>query len=195
MTTGVADRRSSTTWPVPLLVALCVATFGLYVFYWFHHTWQWLGRAGYVRGSAGWRTVVFLLPVVNIVLVYELFNAIHVAARARRLRTFFTPGVLTFLAVALGGFSVVVGLLPLALAITASRAPDIHAILSSVPRSGRFVTVLACAASAAVVPAVSQGTLNLLQVGVPGSRPPHRFSLVEAVIFTAGGVLWLFNLL
>ncbi len=193
--TRVADRRSSSIWSVPLLIALCVATFGLYVFYWFHHTWQWLGRMGYVRGSAGWRTVVFLLPVVNIVLVYELFNAIHGAARAKGLRTFSTPGVLTVLAVMLGGFSLLVGLFPVVLAITASRAPEIHAIVSSVPfRSGRFVTAVAGAASAAVIPALSQGTLNALQIDGP-ARPPRAFSLVEAVILTVGGVLWLFNLL
>jgi len=193
--TAVTDRRPSSTWSVSLLVALCVSTFGLYVFYWFHHTWRWLRQMGYVRGHAGWRTVVFLLPVANIVIVYELFNAIHGAARAKGLRTFSTPGVLTFLAVVLGGFSVLVGLFPVVLAITASRAPEIHAIVSSVPfRSGRFVTAVAGAASAAVIPALSQGTLNALQIDGPARRP-RAFSPVEAVILTVGGVLWLFNLL
>jgi len=194
--TGGANRRSSSIWSVPLLVALCVATFGLYVFYWFHHTWQWLGRMGYVRGSAGSRTVVFLLPLLNIVLVYELFDAIHRAARDKGLRTFSTPGMLTLLAVVLGGLSLVVGLLPIVLAITESRAPHIYAIISSIPfRAGGFVTVLVSAGSAAVIPAVSQGTLNALQLDEPASRSRHTFSLVEAVILTVGGVLWLFNLL
>ena len=193
--TSVADQRPTHTWSVPLLVALCVATFGLYVFYWFHHTWQWLGRMGYVRGSAGWRTVVFLLPVVNIVLVHELFDAIHRAARSKGLRTFSTPGVLTLLAVVLGGLSLTVGLLPVVLAITASRAPEIHAIVSRVPLpTGRFVTAVASASSAAVIPAFSQGTLNALQIDEP-ARAPRAFSVVEAVILAAGGGLWLFNLL
>jgi len=194
--TGVTSRGSPDVWSVPLLVALCVATFGLYVFYWFNRVWHRLGRMGYVRGSAGSRTVVFLLPLLNIVLVYELFNAIHRAARDKGLRTFSTPGVLTLLAVMLGGLSLVVGLLPIVLAITESGAPHIHAIISSIPfRAGRLVTVFVGAVSAAVIPAVSQGTLNALQLDEPASRSRHRFSLVEAVFLTAGGVLWLFNLL
>lgn len=192
---GVADRRSSDVRSVPLLIALCVATFGLYVFYWFHRTWQRLGRMGYVRGSAGWRTVVFVLPVVNIVLVYELFDAIHDAARARGLRTFSTPGMLTLLAVVFGGLSLTVGLLPVVLAITASHVPNVHAIIARVPfRPGNVVTLLASAASAAVIPALSQGTLNALEFDDPASRSAPALSLVEAVILTIGGVLWLFNL-
>jgi len=192
--TAAVDQTSSDVRSVPLLVALCVATFGLYVFYWFHRTWQRLGHMGYVRGSAGSRTVVFLLPLVNIVLVYELFRGIHEAAKSKGLRTFSTPGLLTLLSVVLGGLSLTVAFLPVVLAVTEGRAPIIHGIITDIPRAGRFATVLIGAASAGVIPAVSQGTLNA--VLADGSATAHHtFSLVEGVILAIGGVLWLSHLL
>lgn len=198
MTNAAVDRASpdasSDVRSVPLLIALCVATFGLYVFYWFNRTWQRLSAMGYVRGNAHSRTVVFTLPLINIVLVYELFRAIHAAAKDKGLRTFSTPGLLTLLSVVLGGLSITVAFLPAVQAVTEGRVPAIHALIAEIPRAGRFVTVVIGAAAAAVVPAVSQGTLNaVLADGSVTVR--HAFSRVEAVILAIGGVLWLSNLL
>lgn len=192
--TAAVDQASSDVRSVPLLIALCVATFGLYVFYWFNRTWQRLSALGYVRGSAHSRTVVFLLPLVNIVLVYELFRAIHNAAKDKGLRTFSTPGLLTVLSVVLGGVSLTVAFLPVVQAVTEGRAPAIHALIAGIPRAGRFATAVIGATSAALVPALSQGTLNaVLADGSVAVR--HTFSRVEAVILAIGGVLWLTNLL
>jgi hypothetical protein len=149
---------------------------------------------GYVRGSAHSRTVVFLLPLVNVVLVYELFKAIHTAAKDKGLRTFSTPGLLTLLSVVLGALSLTVAFLPAVQAVTEGRVPAIHALIAEIPRVGRFATVLIGAASAALVPAVSQSTLNaVLADGSATVR--HAFSRVEAVILAIGGMLWLSNLL
>ncbi len=189
---SAAPTRFSPVQSVPHLVVLCVATFGLYLFYWFYRNWQWLNRQGYVRGGAGWRTVVFLLPIVNIVQVYDLFKAIHDAARAKGLPTFSTPGWLTPLSVVLGGLSLVAGFLPVALVITARLAPDIHGIVSAFPMPvGGFFTALASVAPAAVIPAIAQKTLNALW-GAEQAPPVERrpFSVVEFVIVTIGGILW-----
>ena len=192
--TASVDQASRDVRSVPLLIALCVATFGFYVFYWFNRTWERLSAMGYVRGSAHTRTVVFLLPLVNIVLVYELFKGIHNAAVDRGLPTFSTPGRLTLLSVALSGLSITVAFLPLILALTEGRAPHVHTIISNIPRAGRLATVVIGAASAALVPAVSQATLNA--VFAEGSAMVrHVFSPAEAVILAIGAVLWLSHLL
>jgi hypothetical protein len=193
--TGAWMRRSAAARPVSMVIALCVATFGLYLFYWFHRAWQRLARLGYVRGSAESRTVIFLLPIVNIVLIYELFGGLHAAARAKGLRTFSTPAMLTVLAVSLGGIALAVGLWPVILAVTAKASPGLHGLIASVPlRTPSVLAALASAASTAVIPALAQGTLNELEDDDTGSRTRAAFSLVEAAILAVGGMLWLFNL-
>jgi magnesium-transporting ATPase (P-type) len=195
---GIAiDQHYSNSQSVPHLVLLSIATFGFYVFYWFHRNWRLLNRHGYTRAHAGWRTVVFLLPIVNIIVVYDLFKTIHDVAKGKGIPTFSTPGWLTFASVILGGLSIVAGFVPVVLAITASRAPAIHTALSALPLPswgilGAFVGVL----PSVVIPAAAQGTLNALWRGEQASLPERRtLSTVEGAVIAIGGILWLSSLL
>ena len=86
----------SNSQPTKHLVALSVATFGLYQIYWLYRNWKQLNTSLALGISAGWRTAGLLVPILNIWLVYDQFRTIARAA-ARQGCKGFSPGwVLVF---------------------------------------------------------------------------------------------------
>ena len=91
--------------PVLHLVVLSLLTLGIYEVYWFWRNWSqlrdWLGH----DISPGWRAFGLLLPVVNVVLVYDQLRLVRESALARGVAVAYSSGLTTaaFFAVALAG--------------------------------------------------------------------------------------------
>lgn len=62
------------------LIALWVLTLGAYHLYWFYRNWRDLAELSGAPIRPGWRTVGLIVPIVNILLVHNLFKTIGLLA-------------------------------------------------------------------------------------------------------------------
>jgi len=85
--------------------ALSILTLGLYEVYWFWRNWRDLRRDLALELQPTWRAIGLLLPVVNVVLVYDQLRVIREACDARGIVPGYQPGLVaaTFFAIAVAG--------------------------------------------------------------------------------------------
>ncbi|MFC1834592.1 hypothetical protein ACFL2Q_07645 [Thermodesulfobacteriota bacterium] len=73
-TTSVEDQAyGQAPWRLGIL---CVATLGLYGYYWFYRNWKHLKTHLNLPISPGWRTVSLLFPIYSIYVIWTHFNMI-----------------------------------------------------------------------------------------------------------------------
>lgn len=73
---SVEGRRYSDAQPLWQLVLLSIATFSFYNIRWFYRTWKQLKRNHDLDMSPGLHTVGLFVPILNIVLAFNLFKEI-----------------------------------------------------------------------------------------------------------------------
>ena len=85
--------------------ALSILTLGLYELYWFWRNWRDLQRELGVELQPLLRTFGLLVPVVNVVLVYDQLRMIRERCVARGVNPAYQPGLVaaTFFAIAVAG--------------------------------------------------------------------------------------------
>ena len=85
--------------------ALSILTLGLYELYWFWRNWRDLHRTLGMELQPFWRTLGLLLPIVNVVLVYDQLRMIREACSAHGIVPSYQPGLVTatFFAMAIAG--------------------------------------------------------------------------------------------
>jgi len=66
--------------PIGRLVFLWVTTFGVYIFYWFYKTAKQLKNHRNLRIQPGWQTLGLIVPILNLVLLQNLFVEIDDSA-------------------------------------------------------------------------------------------------------------------
>jgi hypothetical protein len=100
----VVPTRSSAQPPLHLAL-LSLATLGSYELYWFWRNWRDLESELGVRSQPLWRTIGLLVPVLNVVLVYEQLRAIRDECTRRGIAVSYSPSLVTatFFAIALAG--------------------------------------------------------------------------------------------
>jgi len=91
-----AFTKYSNAQPVWHYVLLSIFTCGLYDIYWFYRTWRQLRDTGNWDISPGWRLVGLFIPLLNLFLLYGLFNRIHDNARVEGFIVSITPGWMLF---------------------------------------------------------------------------------------------------
>jgi len=96
---GAARLYSQPVWH---LVALSIATFGLYHLYWFYRSWRQVGEYSGKKLSPGWRTAGLFVPILGIVFVYDLFDDVRQMLAAKGMQPTIRSG---WLLVLLIGFS------------------------------------------------------------------------------------------
>jgi hypothetical protein len=74
------------------LILLSFLSFGLYAIYWFYRTWRQLKESKDLDISPGWRTLGLLVPILNFVLIYELFRDIKKYAQDLGCKAHSSPG-------------------------------------------------------------------------------------------------------
>lgn len=101
----VPATRISSAQPPTHLAALSILTLGLYELYWFWRNWRDLRDELGVDVQPGWRTLGLLIPVVNVVLVYDQLRMLREQSDARGVPAEYSPGLVTatFFAIALAG--------------------------------------------------------------------------------------------
>jgi len=77
------------------LALLSLCTIGVYEIYWFYRTWKQLKQQAGDQISPGWRTVGLFVPILNIYLVYKLFDRISDLRLQSGVGPMFAPGWLT----------------------------------------------------------------------------------------------------
>ncbi len=114
-TTVDASQESPGQNPVHLVI-LTVISLGLYEFYWIWRGWSALKSETDADISPGWRTAAFLIPFVNVMVLYFLLRDTKELAERRGVAADYSPGTLTamFYALRLLGNAALVGGAPLA---------------------------------------------------------------------------------
>jgi hypothetical protein len=109
--TGVSPSQN----PVHLVI-LSILSLGLYEFYWIWRSWTALRDETGADISPRWRTIAFLVPFVNVMVLYFLMRDTKELAKRREVRADFSPGTLTamFYALRLLGNAALVGGAPFA---------------------------------------------------------------------------------
>lgn len=99
--------RRSYAQPVWQLVLLSVVTFGLYEVRWFYRTWKQLQQDRDLDMSPGLHALGLLVPILNIVLVLNLFREIKDYAEEAHVPARYPPGglLLAFLAAGLAAWA------------------------------------------------------------------------------------------
>jgi len=77
--------------PVWQYVLLSIFTFALYDLYWFYRNWRQLRDQENWDISPGWRLVGLLIPILNLILLYDLFKHIRDYAAAENCEGLFSP--------------------------------------------------------------------------------------------------------
>ena len=98
-------RKYSDAQPVWQLVLLSVVTFGVYELRWFYRTWKQLKRDRDLDMSPGLHTLGLVVPILNIVLVLNLFREIKEYAEEARVRARYPPGGVLAAYLALGAIA------------------------------------------------------------------------------------------
>ena len=85
--------------------ALSILTLGMYELYWFWRNWRDLQRELGVELQPVWRTLGLLVPIVNVVLVYDQLRMIREQCDAHDVVPKYQPGLVaaTFFAIAVAG--------------------------------------------------------------------------------------------
>ncbi|MGH9369851.1 MAG: trypsin-like peptidase domain-containing protein, partial [Thermoanaerobaculia bacterium] len=91
---SVEGRRYSDAQPIWQLVLLWVSTFGFYGIRWFYRTWKQLKRDRDLDMSPGLHTLGLFVPILNLVLVFNLFKEIKEYAEDARIIVRWAPGPL-----------------------------------------------------------------------------------------------------
>jgi len=147
--------------PISHFVILMLATFGLYLFYWFYRNWKQFKLHQKLEIKPGWLTVGFFFPILNIILLYRQFKYIRVVAESREIKELYSPGW------ALSGYFILNGMAGL------PRPFWIIAMFSIWP----------------IVPV--QNTLNLYwKTEQPNSPLKKKFTGKEIILLIIGGILW-----
>jgi S1-C subfamily serine protease len=91
---AAGDPRYSNVQPVWQLLLLSVSTLGIYQFRWFYRTWKQLKRDRDLDMSPGLHTLGLLVPILNVVLVLNLFREIKEYAAEVGIRVRYAPAIL-----------------------------------------------------------------------------------------------------
>lgn len=86
------------------LLALFAVTFGIYGIYWFYRNWKQLKIHNNLDINPGLRTLGLFIPIVNIIMAYELFNNVKYYAKEAGFKTY-SVGVVTFAWILVGYIS------------------------------------------------------------------------------------------
>lgn len=92
------ENKKSNCQSLFLLFILYIVSFGLYIFVWSYICWKQLkeanfdinfGKKGKKKDMSGkispmTRTILLLIPVINIIILYELFKTINVFAKINK---------------------------------------------------------------------------------------------------------------
>ena len=96
--------------PLLHVLVLFLATLGLYIFIWFYKNWKQIKKHNtYARISPFWRTVGLIVPVYNLILIYEQFDYINRMARMVKITKTHSPGWCFIMILAFGFISGYVG--------------------------------------------------------------------------------------
>lgn len=90
--TSRALAKYSDAQPVWQYVLLSIFTFSLYDLHWFYRTWKQLRDQENWDISPSWRLVGTFVPILNLVLIYDLFKHIRDYADAENCDGLFSPG-------------------------------------------------------------------------------------------------------
>ncbi|MFC1954446.1 hypothetical protein ACFLVZ_01320 [Chloroflexota bacterium] len=85
-------KKYSEAQPVWHFVILSIATFALYDLYWSFRTWRQLRDQENWDISPGWRLAGLFVPILNLILLYDLFKHVRDFAYAENLEGLFSPG-------------------------------------------------------------------------------------------------------
>ncbi|MEE8414153.1 MAG: DUF4234 domain-containing protein, partial [Dehalococcoidales bacterium] len=89
-----ASAKYSDAQPVWHFVLLSIVTFAVYDLYWFYRTWRQLRDQENWDISPGWRLVGLFIPILNLILLYDLFKHIRDFADAENCEVLFSPGLI-----------------------------------------------------------------------------------------------------
>jgi len=78
--------------PIWQMVALSIATFGIYQVYWFYKNWKQLKAHHNLDIKPGWRTAGLFVPIWGLVLTYRQFEDIMEYAGRSGIEKVFSPG-------------------------------------------------------------------------------------------------------
>lgn len=84
--------RYSNAIPLWHMVALSVATFGIYQIYWFYKNWKQLKEHHNLDIKPGWRTAGLFVPIWGLILTYRQFDDIRGHAENSGIEKLFLPG-------------------------------------------------------------------------------------------------------
>ena len=79
---------------IPLwhMVALSIATFGIYQIFWFYKNWKQLKAHQNLDIKPGWRTAGLFVPIWGLILTYRQFDDIRGHAENSGIEKLFLPG-------------------------------------------------------------------------------------------------------
>lgn len=146
--------------PVWQVVALSLATFGLYYFYWYYKSWRQVSQYTGKKMSPGWRTVGLLVPILGLVFTYDLFDDVQQMLTMRGMRPTIRAGWLLVMLIAFGS-------------------------CWRFPGSVGYLGLLAV-----VPIAIVQSDMNRLLVSASsGALAPRRLSGIEIAVLVIGSIL------
>lgn len=101
----VGTAVESRAQPLLHVALLSFLTLGVYELYWFWRNWRDLRQELGIEVQPVWRTVGLLLPVVNVVLVYDQLRMIREQCEGRGVAPGYSPGLVTaaFFSIAVAG--------------------------------------------------------------------------------------------
>lgn len=159
------------------LVLLSIFTFGIYEIYWFYRNWKHIKIHKNLDIRPAWRTVGLFVPIYNINLIYRQFADIRDFAMESGLKTYSSPGWLTFGYILLNG-------IPLALL-------DVWKLTGPAGLLGLLISLLAV-----WILVVVQETLNdYWKKEQPGLEMRAKFSSGEIVLLVIGGIFLILMLI
>jgi hypothetical protein len=145
--------------PISRLIALSIATFGLYNIYWFYRSWRQVSECTGKRMSPGWRTVGLFVPILGLVFIYDLFDDMQKILALKGMRPTIRAGWLLLL------------LIGCTLCWRLSEPLDLLGLLAFLPL------------------AIAQSDMNRLWVAIWPGTASEGMSALEIVILIVGGVL------
>lgn len=155
--------------PIRNLVLLYVFTLGIYWIYWFYRNWKHMKIYKNLDISPGWRTVGLIIPIYNIVIIYEQFKNIRDFAREAGCETYSSPGWMT------AGLLVLFGL---SFQLT-WKLPDPYSLLT-------WILDLLALWILIIVQRTLNGYWEKEQIGLPEKT---EFSGIEIAVLIIGGII------